>query len=152
MPEAHGHEAGGITSSPLGEDVNYFSCPLEWDTGNYITDNIPAVQEFFHIISNEENYPLIFHCNIGTDRTGLFAFLINGLLGVSEEDLYRDYLFSNFANINGSRSLDNIRNKYLSTVFGCDGETLAEKIENCLLTVAGVPMSEIDAVKMILTA
>ena len=32
-----------------------------------------------------------FHCHGGSDRTGTLAFLIEGLLGVSEEDLSKDY-------------------------------------------------------------
>ena len=42
---------------------------------------------------------LLLHCSIGTDRTGVICFLINALLGVSEEDLYKDYLFSMFGMI-----------------------------------------------------
>lgn len=144
------NETGGITSSPLGEDVNYYSCPLQWDQGNYLTYNIESVKYFFELASDINNYPLIFHCDIGTDRTGMFSFLINGLLGVAEEDLYRDYLFSNFGKINDSRSLSNIQNNYLKTINNCEGDTLSEKIENCLLTVAGVPQSQIDAIKEIL--
>ena len=149
-PDNHNVETGGITSSPLGDDVNYISCPLEWDNGNYLTNNLESVRYFFELASNINNYPLIFHCNIGTDRTGLFALLINGLLGVSEEDLYRDYLFSNFGKINNTRSLSNIKNNYLSTINSCAGVTLSERIENCLLNVVGVPQSQIDAIKTIL--
>lgn len=144
------NETGGITSSPLGKDINYYSCPLQWDQGNYLTYNIESVKYFFELASNENNYPFIFHCDIGTDRTGMFAFLINGLLGVSEDDLYYDYLFSNFGKINDSRSLNNIKNNYLKTINSCEGDTLSEKIENCLLTVVGVPQSQIDAIKAIM--
>ena len=150
MKFAHNYETGGITSSPLGEDINYYNCELEWDKGNYLTDNIDSVRYFFALASDINNYPLIFHCNIGTDRTGLFAFLINGLLGVAEEDLYYDYLFSNFGKINNTRSLSNIKNNYLATIKSCSGNTLSEKIENCLLTVVGVPQTEIDTIKAIL--
>lgn len=152
MPNNHNTETGGITSSPLGDDVNYYNCPLEWDivNGNYLTGNIQSVKYFFELASDIDNYPLIFHCNIGTDRTGMFAFLINGLLGVSEEDLYRDYLFSNFGKINSSRSLSNIQKNYLSTINNYDGDTLSERIENCLIQLVGVTQSQIDAIKNIL--
>ena len=151
MPNAHNTETGGITFSPLGKDVNYVNCPLEWDNGNYLTNNLESVKDFFALASDIDNYPLIFHCNIGTDRTGLFAFLINGLLGVSEADLYRDYLFSNFGNINNTRALSNIQNNYLKTINSYPGATLSERIENCLLQLVGVPQSQIDAIKDILS-
>lgn len=149
MKDKHNHESGGITSSPLGETVSYRNVELEWSNENYLLNNLDSVKEFFEILSDEASYPLIFHCNIGTDRTGMFAFLINGLLGVSENDLYRDYLFSNFANIGGARGLSNIENNYLKTVQAAEGETLSEKIRNCLIE-CGVPAAQLDAVVNIL--
>ena len=44
-----------------------------------------------------------FHCRIGTDRTGIVALLLLSMMGAGEEVLYRDYLASNFANIEGAR-------------------------------------------------
>lgn len=144
-------EVGGITSSPLGEDINYYNVELQWDNGNFLLYNVEAVKEFFHLAADESNYPFIFHCNIGTDRTGMFAFLINGMLGVDEEDLYRDYLFSNFGAIEGNaRSLKNIENNYLKTIAEAEGDTLSERIENSLLAI-GVPQEHLDAVKAIMS-
>lgn len=149
MKEAHNHESGGITSSPLGDTVRYENVQLEWGTGNYLLDNLGGVREFFTLAADESNYPFIFHCNIGTDRTGMFAFLINGLLGVSEEDLYRDYLFSNFGNIGGARQLSGIENDYLKTIRETEGETLSEKITNCLIA-NGIPAEQLDAIERIM--
>ena len=145
MKEAHNHETGGITSSPLGDLVRYENVELEWNVGNYLLSNLASVRRFFELAADESNYPLIFHCNIGTDRTGMFAFLINGLLGVSEEDLYRDYLFSNFGKIGGARALSGIKNNYLKTIEESEGETLSEKIRNCLI-LNGVPAEQLDAI------
>ncbi|MGX7030717.1 tyrosine-protein phosphatase [Vagococcus zengguangii] len=39
--------------------------------------------------------PFIFHCFAGKDRTGFAAALILSLLGVSELDIYHDYLLTN---------------------------------------------------------
>lgn len=61
------------------------------------------------ILADENNYPIVFHCAIGTDRTGYVAFLINTLLGVEKEALYRDYLFSNFGNLGASRGLTPVK-------------------------------------------
>lgn len=146
----YNNETGGITSSPLGDDVNYYSCPMEWNVGNILTDNKEMVKRVFSLLADEDNYPVIYHCNIGTDRTGLFAFLINGLMGVSEDDLYRDYLFSNFGKINGSRNISGIQNTYIKTVKGYGGETLSEKIENCLIDL-GVPAGDLEAIKTLLS-
>lgn len=150
MPNAHNTETGGITSSPLGDDITYFNAPIEWNVSNILTGNKQAVIDVFAFLAKEENYPVIYHCNIGTDRTGLFAYLINGLMGVSEEDLYRDYLFSNFGKINGTRTLSGIQNSYVKTIKSYAGDTLAEKIENCLVDI-GVASADIQAIRDILT-
>ncbi len=37
----------------------------------------------------------LFHCVAGKDRTGIMAMLILGVLGVSEEDIMKDYMLTN---------------------------------------------------------
>ncbi len=144
------NEVGGITSSPLGDEVEYFACPMEWNVNNILTGNIDMVKNVFEILADEDNYPIIYHCNIGTDRTGLFAFLLNGLIGVPEEDLYRDYLFSNFGKIGGSRNTDGIKNSYVATLKTGAGATLSEKIYNKLEEL-GIPAEQLDEIIYLLT-
>lgn len=140
------NEVGSITSSPIDESVNYYSCPMNWEGSNILLDNLSSVKKVFSILGDEDNYPLVYHCNIGTDRTGLFAFLINGLLGVSEDDLYRDYLFSNFGYINGTRDISGIKYSYVATIKSYSGETLSAQIRNCLVDKG---VSELDINTMI---
>lgn len=45
-----------------------------------------------------------FHCHGGSDRTGTLAFLIEGLLGVSEEDLSKDYEVTYYSGSNRKRN------------------------------------------------
>lgn len=160
-PDNHSVETGGLTSSPLGENVNYYNCAMEWDVGskNILTyeKNIPQIKAVFGYLADESNYPVIYHCNIGTDRTGLFAFLLNGLMGVAEEDLYRDYLFSNFGYI-CTKTTDSPRSYakltaaggYVDIIKKYNGATLSEKIENYLVEKVGIPKSDLDAIREIL--
>lgn len=141
------NEVGSIVSSPIDASVQYYSCPMNWQGSNILLDNLQSVRNVFSVLGDVNNYPIVYHCNIGTDRTGLFAYLINGLLGVSEEDLYRDYLFSNFGYINGTRGTSGIENSYVATIKGYSGATLSEKIKNCLIDKG---VSERDIVTMIL--
>ena len=128
------NEVGGLTEGVgvLGESVKYYQCPMDYDdvTAEYNTESLKKV---FSILGNKDNYPSFFHCSIGTDRTGYIAWLINAYLGVDEEHLYRDYLFSNFGNIGGSRSVDSISNKYVAQINNMSGGTLSEKARNFLL-------------------
>ena len=50
-----------------------------------------AVAAVFALLADESSYPLVFHCLGGKDRTGLVAALVLGALGVSDEDIVRDY-------------------------------------------------------------
>ncbi len=138
-------EIGGIDSSPLGDSVNYYNCPMEWD-GNMWLDNRAQIIYMFSLLANAENYPLVFHCNIGTDRTGMMAFLSNALLGVSEDDLLKDYMFSNLGKIGGTRHKTGVTDSpYYKAVAEANGSSLSEKTYNALVAL-GVRSEHIDFV------
>lgn len=124
-------------------------------TNHHFSRNAESVKKVFSILADEDNYPVFYHCRIGTDRTGLVAILVNGLLGVSENEIYQDYLFSNFGKIGSKRYIgtqageDNIEN-YMKEIEAMPGESWAQKTYNTLLAV-GVPAATLDAVIDILT-
>ena len=140
-------ESGGITASPLGKSVTYIACPMDYGDV-LITEqkNIARVREIFALLADESNYPIYFHCSIGTDRTGLIAWLVNGLCGVAEKNLWRDYLFSNFGTIGGTRTREKNEGVYVNQIKAKDGANLAEKTYNFLKDYFGVPTSDLDAV------
>ncbi len=96
--------------------------------------------------SLREGKKVLFHCIYGADRTGTFAFLLKGLLGVSESDLAKDYELTCFAwedpvyrvaDANGyGEMIDYIKRKYA-------GDTLNEKIENMALSF-GIEQQDVD--------
>ena len=141
-------EASGITSSVLGDSVDYVACPMDYGTDILVT-GAEEIKRVFSVLGRVESYPVFFHCHIGTDRTGLIAYLINGALGVEKEDLYTDYLFSNFGNIGGSRSKSTIDKKYVETLDRYDGETLKEKIESYLFSI-GVTEEDLFVLRYIM--
>lgn len=143
-------ETGGITSSSLGDMVTYYSCPMEWE-GDMFKDNREQILNVFSILSDRKNYPVIFHCNIGTDRTGMISFLVNALLGVPEDSLIKDYMFSNFANIGGTRKVSGVTESgYYKAIQEADGNSLSEKTYNALVLL-GVPEAQLDSVIEILS-
>ena len=100
----------GTASSFAAENCTYYRFDLGWrtsdgtqigadDNGNFTNQ----IRKVFSTWGTAGNLPSYFHCQIGTDRTGVTGLLLLGLMGVEEEVLYRDYLMSNFANIGGSR-------------------------------------------------
>ena len=99
---------GGQTENAIGGGVNYIKIPLgqyanildyeTWSSldkseksGNFDANNKNAIKQIFELLADKDNYPIYFHCNAGADRTGTLALLINGLLGVDEQSLIKDY-------------------------------------------------------------
>lgn len=118
-------------------------------TGGYshISRNTEAVKNFFNFIADENNYPLYYHCKIGTDRTGVCTILLQGLLGVSYQQVYQDYLFSNFGKIGEQRTIGDgdshdIR-KYMDDFLNYSGEKFQNKVYNILLGI-GVAKETLD--------
>jgi protein-tyrosine phosphatase len=50
--------------------------------------------EALKIIAEPENYPLVFNCAVGKDRTGILAAFLLDLLGVEDKDIVEDYSLS----------------------------------------------------------
>lgn len=142
------HESG-TDKCLLSDSVTYFAVPIT--NAKDIGVNKDQIKKVFQILADEKNYPILFHCSIGTDRTGLIAFLVNGLLGVPEDQLYMDYVFSNFGQINAQRPASQIQasDHYVAQFKKQPGSTLSEQIRNYLLSI-GVTDAELDSIIRIL--
>ena len=140
-------------SSILGNSVNYYRFGMNYNE-DYLSTNKTSIKNVFDTLADSSNYPVIYHCQAGADRTGCITYLLNGLLGVSKEDLFRDYLLTNFAiNDYGSRELSNISNRYVKTLDEYEnGEgTLAQRIYHYLNNEIGVSTQNLDFIINYLT-
>ena len=152
------NETGGITSSVLGNNVNYVNLPMYFGGQNILTytgkpsgdtyryDNPAAIKSFFELLADSNNYPINFHCSIGKDRTGCLAYLIEGLMGFDQEIMYRDYMFTNFSDAGMCKLQDDILNRYGATINNYEGATVANKVYNYLSNVIGVSTTNLDAI------
>jgi protein-tyrosine phosphatase len=52
------------------------------------------VVEALRMIADPSNHPLVFHCAVGKDRTGILTAMLLKLLGVKEDDIIEDYTLS----------------------------------------------------------
>jgi len=61
----------------------------------YVSNALAQYSAFFKLLVHEENFPLVFHCSAGKDRTGFAAAILLSMLGVSRDIILEDYLESN---------------------------------------------------------
>jgi len=126
-----------------GVKYNYIPFAYEGGRDNLFRNLIPF-RKFFECFENpEECYPTFFHCRIGTDRTGMCAVLLNGLLGLDLQSIYQDYVFSNFGKIGKNCSVnqnnrDNVAT-YVAVLQTYPGETFQDKCFNFLVTIGVKP-------------
>lgn len=136
------------TPSRLGAEVKhtYFAAPAY---GAIFTDIYqPSLKNMFATLADPANYPMYMHCTYGADRTGTLVFLLQGVLGVSEEQMRREFHTTGFA-LNGydtSNKLDIIT----AGLESFPGDTLQEKIVSFLTSTIGVTQAEIDSIRSIL--
>ena len=108
------------------------------------------------VFANADNFPVYVHCSLGRDRTGTICFLINALLGVGEQDLFRDYEISSMARTGKSKDSPTSEPSYMTGVvfqYLYDyiknfqpGKTLQENAEAFMLSI-GITESEISAIR-----
>lgn len=108
LDELHMKTELDIRLSEGGKDYSHSECPLEgigfYNYGITQYDQILAdnqtvknnIKSVFDLLANEESYPLTYHCTWGSDRTGTLSFLIGGILGMSYDDLARDFELTSF--------------------------------------------------------
>ena len=141
-------EAKNITKSVLGNDVTYKRTPLgqtqshmEGLTNSKSTYKT-ALQFVLTCVKNDK--PVYFHCAIGRDRTGTLAFLLEGVLGMSKSDIYKDYELTNFSYFNTPCSKGQL-DAMFNMIEALEGETLEQKFRTYLTTEFGISNADIDA-------
>lgn len=89
-------ECWGMTGSPIGPEVTWFHYSYLGYSPTASAAGKKAFANVFRVLLDEKNYPLVFHCIGGADRTGTVAFILNALLGCAEEELYLDWEVTGF--------------------------------------------------------
>ena len=116
-------------------------------------ERVDEVRKAIALFADPDNYPIVFHCAIGTDRTGTIALLLQGLLGVDNVEVYKNYYLSWFAACI-SEDVDSRVNSFFQTYnklsrYVSKDRSLAENTEAFLLSI-GVTQEEIDSIRSIM--
>ena len=82
--------------SILGEDISRTFYNAEQYESITLPMNAEKERKIFSDLAKPESYPIYLHCTHGVDRAGSTSLILEALLGVSKEDLIRDYELSAF--------------------------------------------------------
>ncbi len=125
---------------------------------NFITDTTKYdnMKRTFEILSNADQEHVYFHCWGGADRTGMIAFFLNGILGVSYTDLVMDFEYTTLTN-NKRSHMHNSSNahfpKFLHAFTTWSGYEADKTVNyNCakFLKSAGVTDATIEKIRSIM--
>ena len=150
-------EINGRTTSCLkGAD---YKCLTLVSYENFLKEssyqNLPEV---FNIIANANQKHVYFHCWGGADRTGMLAFFINAICGVSYTDLLEDFEITTETNNkrchmhnSSSAHFPKFLNAFINEWNGYDAnKTINENCEKWLTTVAGVSAANILKIRQMM--
>ena len=135
------------TESPMGKGVKFILVPSTSYTSIHGKYGKNSMLRNFRTIADPKNHPVYFHCIGGYDRTGSVAFIANGVLGVSENDLASDWEQSGLPRLPDIPPVDKFRN-FDGMVksfyqYGKPGDSLKVCIEKYLLS-CGITAEEIE--------
>jgi protein-tyrosine phosphatase len=87
-----GEGPGGdaVGEAMAGPSVDDLTARYLW----YLEVGAAALAEALTLLGEAANYPLVFHCAAGKDRTGVLAALVLDLLGVEPEVIVADYVIT----------------------------------------------------------
>ena len=151
-----GRETADMASSPLGKDVKFVHHSSEHYQRIFNKTGKKTMAKNFRVFTDENNYPVYFHCIAGADRTGALAFTLLGLLGVSVDDAAIDWEYTFYPwmpelhkgfNKNYWRRSQHLSEGFMK--YGNEKSSFKERVELYLLD-CGITKDEIERFRSIM--
>lgn len=153
--DLRGREGGGsgdepdMTESPLGSDVWYTRTQqYAW----YALTPVATWQAYLRCVIDAVTHrePVYFHCTAGADRTGTLACVLEGLLGMSQSDIDKDYELTTFYSGSGSDANARRRNEsdwkgLINAIKAVSGDSFRDKCVHFAVGTCGMSMADINA-------
>ena len=159
--DLRGREGGGsddepdMTESPLGSDVWYTRTQqYSW----YALTPVATWQAYLRCVIDAVTHrePVYFHCTAGADRTGTLACVLEGLLGMSQSDIDKDYELTTFYSGSGSDATARRRNEsdwkgLINAINAVSGDTFRDKCVHFAVGTCGMSLADINAYRAAMT-
>lgn len=153
--DLRGREGGGaddepgMTESPLGNDVWYTRTQqYAW----YALSPVETWRTYLRCVIDAVTHrePVYFHCTAGADRTGTLACVLEGILGMSQSDIDKDYELTTFYSSSGSDAAARRRNEsdwkgLINAISAVSGDTFRDKCVHFAVGTCGMTMADINA-------
>ena len=153
--DLRGREGGGsddepeMTASPLGSDVWYTRTQqYAW----YALTPVASWQIYLRCVIDAVTHrePVYFHCTAGADRTGTLACVLEGMLGMSQSDIDKDYELTCFYSGTSSDSAARRRNEtdwtgLINAINAVPGDSFRDKCVHFAVGTCGMSMYDINA-------
>lgn len=153
--DLRGREGGGsgdepeMTESPIGKDVWYTRTQqYAW----YALTPVATWQAYFRCVIDAVTHrePVYFHCTAGADRTGTLACVLEGLLGMSQSDIDKDYELTTFYSGSGTDATARRRNEtdwkgLINDINTVQGDNFRDKCVHFAVGTCGMTMTDINA-------
>lgn len=159
--DLRGREGGGpgdepeMTASPLGSDVWYTRTQqFAW----YSLTPVATWQTYLRCVIDAVTHrePVYFHCTAGADRTGTLACVLEGILGMSQSDIDKDYELTCFYSGTGTDNDARRRNEtdwtgLINAINAVPGDSFREKCVHFAVGTCGMSMADINAFRAAMT-
>lgn len=153
--DLRGREGGGagdepeMTASPLGSDVWYTRTQqYAW----YTLTPVASWQIYLRCVIDAVTHrePVYFHCTAGADRTGTLACVLEGILGMSQSDIDKDYELTCFYSGTSSDNAARRRNEtdwvgLINAINAVPGDSFRDKCVHFAVGTCGMSMPDINA-------
>lgn len=137
------------TESPLGGDV-WFT--IADKAASYALTPVATWQLYLRCVIDAVTHrePVYFHCTAGADRTGTLACVLEGMLGMSQSDIDKDYELTCFYSGTSSDDVARRRNEtdwagLINAINAVPGDSFRDKCVHFAVGTCGMSMSDINA-------
>ena len=134
----------GTSAFGFGTDDYFFAAANDYTAANLNESGTQQrlKQEFDFILDHfRQGKAVYYHCAWGADRTGMLTFLLEGVLGLTIDQIYKDYELTSFS-VAGNRLKTSFQDR-IDVILALDGATLRDKFENYFLNKLGVSATDI---------